>query len=304
MRVLIIGLPLFAKRVQRDLSEFDSDNSYTHLDTYTGLWNKVKTLFTVPRVDIVYSLNGAVRDSMVFSLALRFNKILVIHWVGTDVVKAKKHIADNEYNHDIVNKAVHFSEVGWIQKELAESGIESDVMSFVSFEESLEAKDRSVEEFYVLTYITYERAKFYGIDMIISLAKDNPDIVFKIAGMDHYDTELPTNIKLLGWVDNLGEIIVKSGVCLRYTDHDGLSSFVLETLALGKHIIYNNEFDHCMYAQDQQGIEMHINALKTAHANGEEIANTKGEIFIKEKFNKKYVLGALVNKFQALVQNN
>jgi hypothetical protein len=300
MKILIIGLPLFAKRAYNDLRAFDSENTYTFLNTYYNFWDRLKAAWTIPNVDLVYSINGAVKDSSAFSLALCLNKLLVIHWVGTDVLSAKKHIENGEHNQSFIDRANHLCEVGWIQKELEESGITSEVMNFASFEGDSKAKEVKVDPFYVLTYITYERAEFYGIKTVINMANANQDIAFKIAGMDKYDAELPKNIELLGWIDNMGELIAKSGVCLRYTKHDGLSSFVLETLAHGKQIIYNNELDHCLYAADESTVEEYIHGLRDAHARGEDISNEVGKQFIRDKFNKEYVLGSLVKKFESL----
>ena len=88
MRVLITGLPLFSDRLCGELSAFDPDNRYYRLDTYYSRFDRLKALFMLPFVDVVYSINGTVQKSRVFDLAFKLNKKVVMNWVGTDVVKA------------------------------------------------------------------------------------------------------------------------------------------------------------------------------------------------------------------------
>ena len=94
MKVLIIGLPLFAKNLAKELNQFDPDNRYVCLNTYYRFIDKLKFLYHVRNCDIVYSLNGSIYNARAFDMALKFKKKLIIHWVGTDVIKAKKSYGD------------------------------------------------------------------------------------------------------------------------------------------------------------------------------------------------------------------
>ena len=128
MKVLIVGLPLFAERLKNDLTEYDSSNKYYFLNTYYNKWDRVKALFLIPRVDVVYSINGTLGTSRVFDLTLKLKKKLMIAWVGTDVLKAKKL---KEVNQLFLEKAEHYCEVDWIKKELVELNINAKSFEFL-----------------------------------------------------------------------------------------------------------------------------------------------------------------------------
>jgi len=74
MRILIVGIPLFSERLQKEISEFDTDNTYIYLNTYYNTLDRVKAFFLIPFVDVVISINGTVTKSKVFDLALLFKK--------------------------------------------------------------------------------------------------------------------------------------------------------------------------------------------------------------------------------------
>lgn len=301
MKVLIVGLPIFAKRVHKDLSEFDTENTFKTLDTYYNKLDQVKALLMIPMMDIVYSINGAIRDSKVFDLALKLNKKLVIHWVGTDIVKAKKHFEEGIYNEDFITKAHHLCEVSWIQEELAEIGISADIVNFVNFEKKPGSEYVAPEEFYVLSYIAEHREDYYGMKNLVRLAQDCPDIRFKIAGINKYSDKIPANMELLGWIDNMNKLMKNSGVCIRIAEHDGLSNFVLEALSLGKQVVYKYDFPGCMYSPTDETMKSNVLKLKEDFDSGASIQNKVGEEHIRENFGRQFILTQLINKFKQVL---
>jgi len=200
MKVLVIGLPHFAKNLAEELKQFDAGNEYVWLDTYYNYWDKVRFLYHVLNCDIVYSLNGTISKSIVFDLVLKFKKKLIIHWVGTDVIKSKVNHEKGRINELYINNAIHFCEVDWIQRELKEIGISAEPVPFLSFDNSRYAADPFPKKFSLLTYIGLNRAEFYGFNEIIALAQKFPTIDINVVGISEYDEELPDNLKLLGWI--------------------------------------------------------------------------------------------------------
>ena len=110
MKVLIVGLPMFARKLAADLSAHDRENTYVSCDTYYSHIGKLKYLFHLPTAHIVHSINGSICGSKVFDLAIRTRKKLMMHWVGTDVLKSAKNLENNLVNKDFVDKASHFCE--------------------------------------------------------------------------------------------------------------------------------------------------------------------------------------------------
>lgn len=300
MRVLIVGLPLFSKRLAEKLSEYDKQNSYISLDTYYNKWDKLKARFLIPGSDLVFSINGSLTRSGVFDLALKKNVPVVMNWVGTDVLKAiaahKEGRAVKEYR----ERADHYCEVDWIRDELSEVGIAPEIVNFASFDKEFELKNPE-GKFTVLTYISDGRAEFYGIKSILSLAENNPDVQFLIAGTKADDYQpLPANVQALGWVTNMDELFDQSHICIRFPEHDGLSTFILEALARGKEVLYKYPFNHCRYCKDDQRLEEELKNVHSDFKNGNWKVNIEGARFIRENFSSEVILSGLVNRFKKI----
>ena len=297
MRVLIVGLPLFAERLQKDLSEFDSSNSYYSLNTYYSRKDRIKALFLIPRVDVVYSINGTLGQSRVFDLAFRRKKKVMMTWVGTDVTKAKQL---GEVNDVFLNQSEHYCEVGWIQEELKELNIQAEILNFFNFSDEKKNTICSSEQLQVLTYISKGREEYYGWNEIISAALENKDIEFTVVGTDGEGmAEIPENVNCLGWVDDMDSLFEKAHCTIRFVEHDGLSGFVLESLFRGKQVIYSEPLDHCHHVRSTSEISSKLNELKTRRANGESLLNVTGIDYVKKNFNREYILKRLIEKFKA-----
>lgn len=297
MKVLIIGLPLFSDRLQKELSAFDPENKYYRLNSYYSKIDRIKAFFMLPFVDIVYSINGTLGNSRLFDLALKRNKKVVMHWVGTDVVNASKEKSPNKA---YIKDAVHFCEVGWIKDELKEIGIDAEIVNFAVFSKKVTAS-LPVNEFTVLSYIPGNRSSFYGIEAFLSLANNFPDTRFLIAGGTEEDFgKLPDNVKALGWVKDMEEVFDQSHVCVRYPEHDGLSNFILEAMARGKQVLYKYNFDHCNYCPTENDLIENLSKLKQSYDSGKWEINKVAVSFIQTHFNQETILGGLVNRFKEI----
>lgn len=300
MRVLIVGLPLFSKRLAEKLSEFDKQNTYISLDTYYNKWDKLKARFLIPQSDLVFSINGSMTRSRVFDLALRKKVPVIMNWVGTDVLKAIDAHKNGRAVMEYKEKAVHYCEVDWIRDELSEIGIVPEIVNFASFDNEFELKQPE-GKFTVLTYISDGRAEFYGIKSILKLAENNPDVRFLIAGTkaDAYHP-LPDNVEALGWVTNMDELFNMSHVCIRFPEHDGLSTFILEALARGKEVLYKYPFHHCHHCNDDQGLEEEMKKLLSEFNTGKWKVNAAGAEFIRNEFSSEVILNGLINRFKKI----
>lgn len=301
MRILIVGLPLFAERLKNDLQEFDSENSYFFLNTYYNKWHKLKALFLIPFVDVVYSINGTISTSRAFDIAFSKKVPVVMNWVGTDVLKANKKFNAGTYRKDYIENAIHFCEVDWIREELKEIGINAKVVSFIAFEKEFKLKKLESDRLKVLSYIATNRAAFYGIDAFIELANNFPKIDFSIAGFDESNAvNMPTNVKALGWVENMDEVFNENHVCLRFPEHDGLSVFILESLARGKKVMYKYPFDYCNHCPDEKGLHEQMLDIEKEFNRGSRIENPEAIEFIKENYSSAKVFGNIVNELKQI----
>ncbi|MFT5778964.1 MAG: hypothetical protein ACI837_001921 [Crocinitomicaceae bacterium] len=303
MRVVVVGLPLFAKRLKDGLTRFDPTNKYLHFDTYYSKKDKIKARLQIPRADCVFSINGTIESSGVFDLALKKNVPLVMNWVGTDVLKAIDAYKNSRHQQHYIDKAIHFCEVDWIQEELREIGIEAEVVNFAAFDKRYELMDAPGNILKVLSYIPGNRSDFYGMQTFIRLAEKFPEAEFSIAGTEGLDYQpLPANLKALGWVKDMDALYKQIHVCVRYTEHDGLSTFILEALARGKQVLYKNPYNHCMHCPDELELEKQLNALHLKLKAGESLVNKAGATFIKNHFNEECIFGDMIEKITEIVE--
>jgi hypothetical protein len=265
LKIIIVGLPLFAERLAKSLKEFDPSNNYISLNTYYKRWDKIRAKFLIPRADLLFSINGTILPSGVFDLAFSKKIPVVMNWVGTDVLLAEKAIESGSFRQNYINQAIHFCEVNWIQEELENSGISAEICNFASFDKKFEAKLPTEKKLNVLSYIPKERSDFYGIEMLLRVAKNLPNIQFLIAGTKAEEYQpLPQNVQALGWVKNMDEVYDRSHVAVRIPEHDGLSTFILESLARGKEVIYKYSFDYCFKCTNEDELTRRLKELEDA----------------------------------------
>ncbi|HIP31258.1 MAG TPA: hypothetical protein EYG86_00705 [Crocinitomicaceae bacterium] len=294
MKVLIVGLPFFAEKLKKDLEEFDTSNKYYFLNTYYNKWDRIKALFLIPRVDVVYSINGTLGTSKVFELALKMKKKLMITWVGTDVLKAKNNKQPNQL---FITQAEHYCEVNWIQQELKEVNVNAEILNFFNFKEAKKESFPENKRLQVLSYISKGREEYYGWKEVMQAAKQLPNVDFTIVGTDRSEN-LPKNLKCLGWVENMDELFEQCHCTIRFLEHDGLSGFVLESLYRGKQVVYSEPLNHCLHAKNTAEI---IGALtELSDKLDKEILkpNSEGIEFVKNNFNTEYILSNLIKAFQ------
>lgn len=301
MKVTIVGLPLFAKRLAENLSAYDPKNSYKSFNTYYSKVDKIKAALRIPKSDCLFSINGTIQSSSAVDLALKKKVPVVMNWVGTDVVNSIRHFKAGDYRKEYINEIIHYCEVDWIQEELKEMGIKAEIVNFAAFEKSFELKEATSDKLTVLSYIPEVRADFYGIDSFINLAKKFPEIDFVIAGSEAKEYQpLPSNLKALGWVNDMGQVYDKSHVAVRFPEHDGLSNFILESLARGKKVLYKYPFNFCEYCADDAGLEKSIQALYADFKEGKSLVNKDGADFIESNFNSDRILGGLIERIKLL----
>ena len=294
MRVLIVGLPLFAERLHKSLSEFDTSNTYYYLDTYYNKKDRLKALVLIPRVDVIYSINGTLDKSRVFDLALKLKKRVMMTWVGTDVTKAKNLI---QINQRYLEKAEHYCEVTWIQKELKDLNIKADILNFFNFEIKNNSEQPSGSKLSVLSYISEGREKYYGWDEIMQAARENEDVNFTIVGTKGLQI-VPDNVRCLGWAEDMNALFNSSHCTIRFVEHDGLSGFVLESLNRGKQVIYNQPLDHCIHVKNAGDISVAIATLKENYAKDGALLNQAGVDYVSKNFNRDYILNRLIKSFE------
>lgn len=292
-RIIIVGLPLFAKRLEKDLCEYDARLKVTALDTYYKRKDRIKAMLLIPFCSVLYSINGTTSKSKVFDWAFFWKKRVMMTWVGTDVTKA---INNPNRLQKYLDKASHYCEVKWIQQELRlELGIDAEILNFFNFDiNQSSAFIKNASNLVVLSYIGAGREKYYGLDKIIELAKCFPNVEFRIAGIENHSEEPYENIKFLGWVRDMKLEFDKCHVTARLIEHDGLSGFVLESMLYGKYVLYSQPLRNTLFSPDLLESKKHLEVLVSRFVQFNLHENNQAKEWVKENFNKQYILDRLI----------
>jgi glycosyltransferase involved in cell wall biosynthesis len=203
------------------------------------------------RYGVIYHLGGC---SAIFCVLARLKgKRIVSHWIGTDVMRYHgrlnliRCISVWVHQH-FVNLQLADSEV--IQEELKRIGIEARLVRLLP--QAIVAEVSSLpEKPVVLSYWDDSRFGFYGGKTVFALARAFPEVKFLIVRASGKGlTEVPANVQFVGPVDNMPEIYRKCTCLIRMPQHDGLSAMVLEAMANGRYVIYNQKCPFTIFAED------------------------------------------------------
>jgi hypothetical protein len=299
MKVSIVGLPYFSCKLAKKLALYDKNNVYVAYNTFYSRYEQVKYIFDLCNTDIVYSIGGCIKGNRTIDMALATGKTVIMHWVGTDVLEAT-----NDYKKGIFKKPYfknirHLCEVSWIQDELKLIGINADAAQFITFDDAYAVFGGFPEQFSILSYVGKGREKFYGIDMLIKLALDFPAVEIKVTGISNYmEQMLPTNLKLLGWVDSMNEQYLNCVLYLRLPQHDGLAFSVLEALRNGRYVGYSQKLEHTYHIDNYASLHKLTSGLIKKWLAKDLSENVDGMNYVAKVYSESDVLDNLLTLFK------
>lgn len=207
------------------------------------------------RTDILHQVMLDVRSTntgKVFQQAQKRNIPVIVHWIGSDIIRLRDHIADHgappAYLFDYID--LHLADSPALAAELEELGVEANVVRLLPRSVNADVCGLPTAPA-VLVYLPRGAEDFYRIDIIKALASAFPDIPFYIAANDGHDAvDCPANMQFLGEVADMNALYRKVSALVRICEHDSLSAMVLEALARGRYVVYSEAFPHTLRARD------------------------------------------------------
>lgn len=253
---------------------------------------KIKNLFEIINSNIVYCVGGVDINSHPYIRVARFlKKRIVIHWIGTDVLNAVNSCTKVEKKK--YNKCINLAGSLLLKSELEEIGIKSFIVPIVPTNIKF-CPVPMPEKHAILSYIPEKKEKFYGIDKLKDLARNNKEIdFFIVANCGATDEEKLANMHYLGFVNSekMKELYLQCSILFRYPEHDGLSMMLIEALGLGRSVIYKYEFPYSNTPKDDsiESLQKELDDIvsKKPQLNYEAI-NYINEEFSMEKQIEKY----------------
>jgi len=301
LKVGIVGDEQSGKKLVSHLEE-----AGIHADFVAASIQKLLTsFFRLKDYDIIHGLY--IRPFVFLSLILGkiLGKITICHWMGSDVMRVLK---DTRFRLMalIFNSFIDLNIAFWenLKEELKYIGIESVVWPIpVDIEYfSMDKLPHMPKNFSVLCKIADDW--LYGSGAVFKLAKDFPNVRFLVVSGKYEQPswllskidEAP-NIVFLGWKNNMREIYRQSTVLLRLTKHDGLSYMVIESLAMGRQVIWSHNFlPYCRYVESYNEAKEAILRIQK-----DPKLNMDGAEYVRKNFSAKFIIRKLIKTYNGLI---
>lgn len=271
-----------------------------HLTFYgSGKLDALRAMFAARSADAIITFGGPSPNAALVDIA-RSRKIpVLVIWAGSDVASAQRDPGLLE-----IIKRYGFTNVSdgpWLVDELAELGIRADYVPVTAIE-APQSLTPFPERFSVLTYLPEPRRSFYGERAVYALAREFPDVPFRVVGRGARNPIAPKNVEFLGYVDDMPQRIDEATVVLRLPEHDGKSMLVLEALARGRHVIWNYDFPGVHHAPRTVDAAEILRTMLASHANGTFELNRAGYDYVAERFSRSVLAGGFERALDRAVE--
>lgn len=300
MRIGIVGSEQSGKRLAKHLNNIGVSAAFIS----GSLRNDPTSFLRVRKYDIIHGLYMRRFVFLCLLLGKALGKITICHWMGTDVLRAGRETRFRLMAlilKEFVDLNLVYSEN--LQKELYNIGVHSVIWPIPVDSEYFAVVDLPPmpERFSVLCKIADDW--LYGSDIILKLAKDLPNVRFLVVpGKDvrpswllSRSAEAP-NLIFLGWKDNMFEVYRQTTVLLRLTKHDGLSYMVVESLALGRQVIWSHKYiPFCHHVKSYDQVKEAIVKIKR---NPE--LNVEGAQYVRKNFSSEGLIKVIVEIYSGL----
>jgi glycosyltransferase involved in cell wall biosynthesis len=299
-KVLLVGLPIFAKKLGQDLQEIDDKRIYKVYNTYYSQLDKLLFLFALPFSSMVISLNGVSDKSGSLSWVLKFQKKLVMQWMGTDALLALERQEKKTIYRTYLDYATHFVDSIWQQEEIKSLGLPYHVVPFKYGREIKPIEKYAMIS--VLTYVAEKRKVFYGWEFVKKAALNFPEIQFRVAGFKHVDEEISPNIQLLGWLNDEEMIheLQQNPIFLRMSEHDGFSVTVIEALSVGSEVIWTHPSECVRLAKNEMEMNFQLTDAIESIKKREYTPNMHNIEFSKNTYSKEILLRNYLKKIEEI----
>ena len=283
-RAVVVGFDYYAQFLANLINE--NSKTWRLASFNSSRVGTMRALAALYGADALISLGGPSPNSALTDAARRRRIPVFIIWAGSDVIKAREDPFELEVTKQ--EEFVNLSDGPWLVDELREMGVHAEYLPITAVR-----ADPTVapfpKTFSVLTYLPEPRRAFYGADLVYEAARSLPDVPFTVVGAGERDAAAPENVQFLGHVSDMPSRIDAATVLLRTPHHDGKSMLVLEALARGRHVVWNQEFPYAIAAQSPDAVIDALGSLRERHARGELELNTAGREFVLQCFSRSKV---------------
>lgn len=246
----------------------------------------------VVKVDVVYFIFSAYYYNTKIRIAKLFNKKVINHWIGSDILLAQK---NDKYKKIQKYIDVNLACSPLIKEELYSMGIDAEDIPIIPA--GLNTKYAKIpNKHQVLTYLPEGREEFYGIEAIRHLASKYKEINFNIVANTNKSLLDYDNVKFLGYVklEDMDKIYDETSILIRLPEHDGLSLMLLEALLKGKEVIYTYDFPYVFTPQNLKDLELIFEKIIQQQPK----RNSEAHEFVISNYNSDKILQNMIKIFK------
>jgi len=293
-----VGLVCYDTQKKQLENMLQNDNLKVIDLNYSGKNKLKKLLFIIKRilaVDIVYFGYGCYSLNKYLKIANFFNKKVICHWIGTDVLRAKE-----STNLKDIQKLISYNLAGspLLKSELNELGIDAEEIAILPNSMN-ENYSKLPQDHGVVAYLPEGREEFYGIEHIKYAARNYNELKFYVVGNGNDKLNLP-NVKFLGKIsqDEMNNLYDKTTILIRLPEHDGLSLMLLEALIKGKEVLYCYNFPHTRHIKDHSDLDEALTEILSKKP----YYNQNGHNYILDNYNIDLVKDKLYNTLKKVYE--
>lgn len=281
---VVIGFPYYGRYLARLVNE---QSSTWHLE-YRGesYAARLRSLLEMGSCGALICFGGPGPDSALAEAARRNNVPVIVIWAGSDVQTAA---SDPGFMEVMKHEGhINIADGAWLVDELRELGIVSSYVP-VTAVRAAEHPAPLPQTFRVVAYLPEPRRTFYGEKAVYAVARACPEVEFLVVGDGDANPAAPANVRFLGYVSDMAQVLDDSSALLRLPQHDGKSMLVLETLARARHVVWTYQFPGVRRAETLTDAIAAVRELEEMHRSGTLDINREGYEYVRERFSRETI---------------
>lgn len=239
-RVVVIGLPFFGARVARSLRQQGFRARYVpHPGRDLRAW--LRAIPVLARADLIYTIGSSSRKWGPADVLAKARRRIVMHWAGTDVLHALRDQQAGRESQYLLQRAHHWAAAPWLVEELEPLGVRAEARALPMVIKT--GTDLPLPEtFRVLVFLATEPHSAYDIEGTMKVIESLPEIPFVMVG-GYRPAEIPSNLEVVGWVEDMQPQYARTSVFLRLVHHDAMSHSVIEALGYGRQVLWSYKIE-------------------------------------------------------------
>jgi hypothetical protein len=289
-RIAVVGLPYFGTRVASSLIGAGFDARFVP-SPRAGLIRNPLAATHLWKADLTYGIGSSIERSSPLDLIARSGRRVLMHWVGSDVLYARRAERRGRVSARL-RRVAHWADAPWLIRELDPLSLkvqEHPLPMPIAVGQPLPMPAEPA----VLIFLPANPHRAYDVEGTRAVVDGLPEVQFLLVGGYTMDA---ANVQNLGFVTDMAAVYARSSLFLRLVRHDGLSHSVIEALSYGRQVAWNYELP----GVTRVGTAGEAITAVRAHVEGQLNLNEAG-VETSARYRPERVIAEATNAIEALI---